>query len=487
MSLANYLRYQRQATGTKIVCEEGDCGACTVLLGKPQGDQLAYQPVNSCIQFLYQLDGAHVVTVEGLKVNGALNPVQEAMVNCHGAQCGYCTPGFVVTMCALFDPNLNPDSTEAKPVAACGSMTAQKVKDALTGNLCRCTGYEPIIRAGLSVDSSQITPLDDLYPVAPILAAYADLQAESILIETPPVNGNAAGRIFFGPVSVREAVAFKSQHPGTVIVSGGTDVGVVCNKRGLEPAVIMSASRLPDLDTIRLNTTDNESPTVSVGARVTLSALERFMESRVPELFKILNVFGAPQIKNAGTLAGNIANGSPIGDSLPFLMAMDAEVELSGLDGARRVNMNQLYTGYRKLDMKPDELIIRIYIPLPGPAELLKLYKVSKRKHLDISAFTAAIRLTQSTDGRIEAVRVAYGGVGPVVMRLPQTEAFLLGKDFTEAVFREGGKIARREITPISDVRGSSAFRLQLAENILLKFYLETCLENQDGRAAACP
>jgi len=466
MSLANYLRYQKQATGTKIVCEEGDCGACSVLLGRlNELGELVYQPVNACIQFLYQLDCTHVVTIEGLKVNGALNPVQEAMVQCHGAQCGYCTPGIVVTLCDLFDRKQE-------------QVSGQDIKDCLTGNLCRCTGYEPIIRAGLSVDSEAITPLDALYPPNPIVQDFQAHQKESILLES-------GERTFFKPVSVREAVAFKQEHPGTVVISGGTDIGVVCNKRGLEPAVILSTAHLPDLDRLQLETDADGSDRLVVGARVSLSTLERFVETRVPELFRILNVFGAPQIKNAGTLAGNIANGSPIGDSLPFLMVMGAEVELTGLSGARRVDMNRLYLGYRKLDMQPDELITRILIPLPKSDEILKLYKVSKRKNLDISTFTAAIRVTHSA-GKIESICIAYGGVGPVVMRLPKTEAFLQGQPFTELVFREAGKIARQEITPISDVRGSSQFRLQLAENMLLKFYFETC-ETAKTRQPICP
>jgi xanthine dehydrogenase small subunit len=305
-----------------------------------------------------------------------------------------------------------------------------------------------------------------------------DFQAhiqEDVRIET-------ADRLFFCPASVESAVTFKAEHAGTVVVSGGTDIGVICNKRGIEPSVVMSTTHLPALEQIESQTDADGQTVLTVGARVTLSVLEAYMKDRVPELHKILNVFGAPQIKNAGTLAGNIANGSPIGDSLPFLMVMDAEVELMGVQGTRIVNMNRLYKGYRTLDMQPDELITRIRIPLPTANETLRLYKVSKRKHLDISAFTAAIRLMME-DESITSARLAYGGVGPVVLRLPETEAFLVGKPMTEATFREAGKIARQEVTPISDVRGSQAFRLQLAENILMKFYFEVA----ETPEAVCP
>lgn len=462
LSLANYLRYERQATGTKIVCEEGDCGACSVLLGRPKDGQMVYHPVNSCIQFLYQLDGTHIVTVEGLKLGNDLNPVQQAMVDEHGAQCGYCTPGFVVTLCGLLD---------SKPA----QLSCQDIKDGLTGNLCRCTGYEPILRAGMSVEIPQIQSLQSLYPPQAMLNEFEARQQESVKIES-------GGRIFFKPVTLDEAAMFKAEHPGTAIVSGGTDVGVICNKRGVEYAVLMSTAHLPGIRAIESQTASDGCEVLRVGAGVTLAELERFIKDRVPEFYRILNVFGAPQIKNAGTLAGNIANGSPIGDSLPFLMVMDATVELTGTQGSRSVNMNQLYKGYRTLDIQPDELITHIQIPLPVEGELLKLYKVSKRKHLDISAFTAAIRLTV-LNKEITSARLAYGGVGPVVMRLPETEAFLVGKPVSEQVFREAGRLARQEVTPISDVRGSQAFRLQLAENILMKFYFDACAEPE----AVCP
>ncbi|PKL76296.1 MAG: xanthine dehydrogenase, partial [Candidatus Melainabacteria bacterium HGW-Melainabacteria-1] len=211
---------------------------------------------------------------------------------------------------------------------------------------------------------------------------------------------------------------------------------------------------------------------IVVGARVSLSQLEHFCRERIPEFSRLMRIFASPQIKNKGTLVGNIANASPIADTLPFLYVADAEVELLSLRGTRRVNINQFYTGYKQLDMAPDELISRVVIPVPGQSELLRLYKVSNRKDLDISTFTAAIRL-KLTGQRIAAACIAYGGVGPTVMRLPQTEAFLQGQALEAGVFARAGEIARSEIKPISDVRASADYRLQLAENILLKFYAE--------------
>jgi xanthine dehydrogenase small subunit len=465
LTLANFLRYLRALTGTKIVCEEGDCGACSVLIGRPAGDSLAYLPINSCIQFLFQVNGTHVVTVEGLRQNGALHPVQEAMVRCHGAQCGYCTPGFIVAMCAMYESPEQP--------------TEKRVRDALTGNLCRCTGYEPIIKAGLSVDPETVRSMNELYPPAPMLAALREQTGSPIRIE-------GSGRTFFAPTTVEEAVRFRAEFPQAVICQGGTDIAVQHNKRGFTPAALMNLENVPELAELTV-----KDSTVAVGATVTLTRLEHFFRDRVPEFHRILELFGAPQIKHAATLAGNVANASPIADSLPFLYVMDARVELAGSGGRREVPIEAFYLGYKKLDLRGDELITRILIPLPGD-EVLKLYKVSKRRNLDISTFTAAICMTvgrrlpadPGSAETIHAVRIAYGGVAPTVLRLPRTEGFLEGRSFSLDSFRQAGEIARGEIAPISDVRGSKDFRLQLAENVLMKFYYDVQQTDSVRRSA---
>ncbi len=435
-SLSRYLRYDERATGTKIVCEEGDCGACTVLIGRREDGVLRYRPINSCIQFLFQLDCAHVVTVEGLSRDG-LTPVQDAMVRCHGAQCGYCTPGFIMAMHAMYETPGVPDP-----------------RAALTGNLCRCTGYEPIIKAAREVKNEP--RIEDLYPSGPILHALAGHETEAVRIDT-----------FFKPATLQDAVEFKTQHPKCVIVQGATDFGVWCNKRGFEPEAVLSLDAVEGLGDLAI--LDGQ---LSVGGRVTLAQLEAFVADKVPELAKILDRFGSPQIKNAGTLAGNIANASPIADTLPFLYVTDAELELTGHKGMRRMPIASFYRGYKTLDLEPDEIITRIRIPLPAAGQTLRLYKVSKRSHLDISSFTAAMLMRRAGD-RIEQIRIAYGGVGPVVLRLPRTESFLTGKPFSLDALDEAGQIAKEEITPISDVRGSREFRLQLAGNILRKFYYD--------------
>jgi xanthine dehydrogenase small subunit len=462
-TLANYLRYELGLTGTKTVCEEGDCGACTVLVGRVPEDELEYQPVNSCILALCQLDGTSVVTVEGLQMDGELTPVQEAMVRCHGSQCGYCTPGFVVALTALFEGSDRLEESD--------------VREGLTGNLCRCTGYEPIIRAALEVRGEQMQRAREFYPEAPLVRAMQSVRSEPVRIE-------CEGRTFFAPTSIAEAVRFKREHAPVTIVQGGTDVGVWVNKRGFAAPALLSLASVPGLGRISFH--DGE---LAVGANVTLAKLEAFIRhgfgpapadarAAAPfcELGKILHLFGAPQIKNTATLAGNVANGSPIADTLPFLFAMDARLELTGANGVREVPVAAFYKGYKQLDLEPSEIITRVIIPAshePRPTEeILRLYKVSRRRDLDISAFTAAIRLSMA-GGRIASAKIAFGGVAPVVLRLRQTEEFLAGKRPSLEIFERAGEMARTEVAPISDVRGSKEFRLQLAENIFSKFWFE--------------
>jgi xanthine dehydrogenase small subunit len=444
-TLARFLRYDARATGTKIVCEEGDCGACTVLIGRRENGGLRYRPVNSCIQFLFQLDCTHVVTVEGLTngltSGGALTPLQDAMVRCHGAQCGYCTPGFIMAMAGLYECNEHPD--------------AKDVKGALTGNLCRCTGYESIVNAALEVKAQP--KIEQLYPAAPILDAIQAVEREPVRIEN-----------FYKPTTLDDAVAFKNEK--TVIAQGGTDFGVWCTKRNFVAETILSLDAIDGLGDIAI-----ADGLLAVGGRVTLAQFESVVRDLVPALAPIMDRFGAPQIKNAGTLAGNIANASPIADTLPFLFVTNARLELTGKTGPRTVAIADFYLGYKKLDLRPDEIITRILIPLPTDGDTLRLYKVSKRSHLDISTFTAAM-LMRRTDGRIDSMRLAYGGVAPVVLRLKKTEDFLTGKPIAKETFAEAGEIARTEIAPITDVRGAKETRLQLAENILTKFYYDACM-----------
>jgi xanthine dehydrogenase small subunit len=482
LTLSDFLRRRRGLTGTKVVCAEGDCGSCTVLLGRvvDRGQLIDYSAVTSCIQLMCQLDAAHVVTVEGLtpwdgrastrglgvspehfrgaapaealgrdaQATSTLNPIQQAMVTCHGTQCGFCTPGFVVS---LYDV-----MRDGRP------RGAEAVRRGLVGNLCRCTGYDSIVRAALETDASQLKPVDALYPSAVLLDTLAPAAAEAVLVGAPP-------RRFYKPVTIGQAVRFKAENPAAVIVAGGTDVGVQVNKRLRTMQVAMSTSALAELRAIA-----RDGDMLRVGAGATLSALERAANEHLPELGRFLAWFGSPLIKNAGTLAGNLATGSPIGDTIPALHVLEAEVEVAGLAATRRMAIARFYSGYRQTVLAPDEIITAIRIPIPHGDDIFRLYKVSRRKDLDIASFGAAIWMRRAGDGAtIADVRIAYGGVGPMVLRMVKTEAILRGQAATLDLFERAAAVARDEVTPITDVRGSETYRRTLARNVLLKFWHE--------------
>lgn len=447
LTLSDFLRRRQRLTGTKVVCAEGDCGACAVLVGRPteNGKKLQYASVNSCIQLMFQLDGAHVVTVEGLRAGPQMNPIQESMVKCHGAQCGFCTPGFVVALYDLMQ--------DGRPV------DATAVRRGLVGNLCRCTGYDSIIRAALETDRAQLKTIDALYPPEPILAALAPAAAEEASIEA------AGGLRFYKPISVEQAVAFRAANPGCLIVAGATDLGVQRNKGIRKITVAMSTAALTELRVIRV-----DADSILVGATATLTDLERASASPLPELSAFLAWFGSPLIKNTSTLAGNLVNASPIGDTIPALFVLDGQIELAGPAGRRWVNINQFYTGYRKTVLADDEIVTAARIPLPKAGEVFKLYKISKRKDLDISSFGAAIWMRIS--GRvIDDVRIAYGGVAPTVVRLPKTETLLRGRAAVLELFETAAITAGDEVAPITDVRGSADYRRTLSRNILIRFW----------------
>jgi xanthine dehydrogenase small subunit len=446
LTLAEFLRRGRQLTGTKVVCAEGDCGACAVLVGRASSDGscIRYASVNSCIQLMFQLDATHVITVEGLKYGQSLNPIQKSMVKCQGTQCGFCTPGFIVSLCDLMEHDHEPD--------------AHAVRRALVGNLCRCTGYDSIVRAALQTDRSSLKSLDALYPPREILAALVAAATQEVRIETTDAR-------FFKPTSVQTAVRFRKDHASCLIVSGATDLGVQRNKGTRKISVVMSTAALHELQEIAI-TPQN----LCIGAGVTLTELERVTAAHLPELSQFLAYFGSPLIKNAATLAGNLVNASPIGDTIPALFVLGGEVELTGTNSARWVKIQEFYTGYRKTVLATDEIVTRVRLPLPAQGEIFKLYKVSKRKDLDISSFGAAVWMRR-TGRTIGEIRIAYGGVGPMVVRLARTEAFLTGKPPSRQLFEQAGGVAGTEITPISDVRGSEDYRRILGKNILVKFW----------------
>lgn len=335
----------------------------------------------------------------------------------------------------------------------------------LTGNLCRCTGYTSIIEAGLKTDLASHQRMVERFPADAMIAEFKQRRREPVEVRA---EWESRLHIAASPATLGDALAFRAEHPDATIVAGATDVGVRINKTMTVPAAILDLNRVAELDGLAV-----ENGEMVLGARTTWTALEHWCEDRLPEFHKIIRVFGAPQIRHVGTIGGNIANASPIADSLPFLFVMEAVLELRSAHGARIVPITEFYKGYKQLDMRPGELITRVRLPLPSADELLRLYKVSRRRDLDIASFTAAIRLR--LDGEtISQAAIAFGAVGPTVLRARKTEAFLRGRVLDEDTMRRAGDVATSEITPISDVRGSADYRYQLTRNVLLKFYFET-------------
>ncbi len=473
MMLADWLRQERGLSGTKIVCAEGDCGACTVLRrfeaprkaaekrsGTIGSGGVRYVPVNSCITRVAQMDGSSLVTVEGIsRAGGELSPVQKAMVDRHGSQCGFCTPGFVMALSGLVEKKL------------CGkgapSLECQETKNALTGNLCRCTGYQPILDAAAQVDLQKCEKIEGRH--------FSSAQgAELRKTLRKPVHIEAAEFSFFAPITVGAASAYLKKYPSARVVAGGTDLGVLQNKRKLMLDRLVSLHLIPELYVIE----KLKGARARVGARVTLSALREFSVKSVPELARFLDLFASPQIKNVATLAGNVGNASPIAELPPFLLVVGTVITVAGPQGRRRIPIEKFFVGYRKTALRTGEFIVSFEFDLPQKRERLALYKVSQRKDLDISAVNAAFRVSISSKKmagkatrRIEAIRIAMGGVAATPLRLVKTEAAMLGQDWSPELLHRAIETLHSEMTPMSDLRGSSAFRRVVVENLFRKFF----------------
>ena len=458
LTLTEYLRRACRLTGTKVACAEGDCGACSVLIGRPSADasRLEYQSIDACIALVCQLDQTHIITTEALQDPEGLSQVQRQMVDCHGSQCGYCTPGFVAAMHGIVE-----ESRDAE------ALDEETLRLGLSGNLCRCTGYAQILEAGLGIDLASTTRMADRFDEQEMLKDFGALGPEGVRLETPTeANGSPASVLRVAvPASLDQALQLKNERPDLTVVAGATDLGVQRNHGKISPTDVMTTKGIAEMDRLEI-----EEGELIIGAAVSWSRIEAFVEDRLPEYHAVLTRFGSPQIRHAGTLAGNLANASPIADSIPMHMVCDTTLELASVRGVRTVSLNEFYLGYKKLDLAADELIVTIRTPLPTEDQQLKLYKISKRRDLDISTVTAAFLLTLDGDTITDA-RVALGGVGPVVHRTPKAEQRLMGATLGEESLREAGEIAVKEVAPISDVRGSDRYRLQLVQNLFVKCY----------------
>lgn len=452
LPLAQWLRYQQQLPGTKVVCAEGDCGACTVLISHFRNNQWTpFKSINSCISPVYLQDLSCIVTVEGLQEQKDLCTVQQKMVEFHGGQCGYCTPGMVCAIASLAEDCKNSGKL----------ITEKKARNYLTGNLCRCTGYEPILAAAQHLDLAQWTTLAQRYLTSELHDAIVNLAQTAVAI----TSENKTVQL---PTSLQQALELKSANPQIRILSGATDLGVVANKGKLFLDQVMSLTHISEL-----YQTQNGPGTLQIGAMVTLSTVQKLVKKTLPELSRLLDVFASPQIKNQGTLVGNIINGSPIGDTIPPLLVLEAELELCSVRGKRKVSITHFYKAYKVMDIMPDEICTAIVIPLINQNTISRFFKVSMRKDLDISAVTFAALMSLNKTKIVEA-RIAMGGVGPTVVRLPILEQQMINQDFSESLFEKLGLEVQKQIQPIADLRASKEYRLELAKNLFKKLYFET-------------
>ncbi len=450
MTVLDWLRIERRRTGTKEGCNEGDCGACTVVVARPEGERLAYRAVNACIQFVATLDGCQLLTVEDLETeDGRLHPVQQAMVDRHGSQCGFCTPGFVMSMFAL------TRNAEALP-------GGEAIDDALAGNLCRCTGYAPIVRA---VEQAYAAgPRDDA------LAAGAEetLARLRALADEETLVVGVGGRRFIAPPTVDALAVTLLAEPDATIVAGCTDVGLWVTKqmRRLDPVVYLG--RIEALRRI-----EETADAVVLGAGVSHSDAMAALAPHYPDLGEMWRRFASVQIRNAGTLGGNIANGSPIGDGNPSLIAADATLQLRRGAERRSLPLEDFFVAYGKQDRRPGEFVESITVPKPAPGTRFRAYKISKRFDQDISAVMAGFRL-RVEGGTVSDVRLAYGGMAATPRRAAAAEAAILGRPWTVATVEAAAEALGEDFHPISDMRASAGYRLAVARNLLRRLHLET-------------
>jgi xanthine dehydrogenase small subunit len=450
-TLLDYLRLRRSLRGTKEGCAEGDCGACTVLVGRLSNGELIYESVNACIRFLGSLDGCHVVTIEHLTgAHGRLHPVQQAMIDFHGSQCGFCTPGFVMSLYALWMRSPEPNDAE--------------IEKALQGNLCRCTGYEAIVRAARAISNYGKAEKDPLATERANIAAKLAAMKDGARVEI----GEGRDR-FVVPANVDDLAAILEAEPKGTIVAGSTDVGLWVTKfmREITPAVFISG-----LDELR--TISEECGVIAIGAGVTYSEAFETLSRRIPALGPLWDRIAGEQIRNMGTIGGNIANGSPIGDTPPPLIALGATLTLRKGSARRTIPLEDFFVGYGKQDRQPSELVEALHVPVPEDDSHFAAYKVSKRRDEDITSTLGAFYLQLAPDGMVGSIRIAYGGMAATPKRARAVEAALMGKSWTEATVEAALTAYTEDFAPITDMRASAEYRMLASKNLLRRFFAET-------------
>jgi xanthine dehydrogenase small subunit len=446
----DYLREVEGAKGTKEGCREGDCGACTIVLGRLRDGRLAYEPVNSCILLLGHVDGCEVVSVEDLAdEDGNLHPVQAAMVEAHASQCGFCTPGFVMSLFALYHNSR-------------GAVTREQVNDWLAGNLCRCTGYRPIVDAAIAACAKSRRDRFAIHAgdTAGLLSFLAD--NEDIFI-------GDEGRFLAAPASIESLANLYEQHPDATIVSGATDVGLWITKQLRDLPKVILTGRARGFDHIA-----DTGYELMIGGGATYAQVEPHFRALDPDLGELLRRLGSKQVRAAGTVGGNIANGSPIGDTPPALIALDATLELRKGRRERRIPIETFFIDYGKQNREPGEFVSGILVPKLAEGQVFRCYKVSKRFDQDISAVMGAFRLTVAEDGTVSEARIAYGGMAATPRRAKRAEAALAGTQLRDSrAWARAFAALREDFTPIDDHRASARYRTETAHALLGKALIE--------------
>jgi xanthine dehydrogenase small subunit len=468
-TVLDYLREQLHRTGTKEGCAEGDCGACVVLVGElnAAGTAVDYVPVNSCLQLLPTLDGKSVKTVESLKrPDGSLHPVQTAMAACHGTQCGFCTPGIVMSLTGLLQ-------TVAAPTRAA-------INNALSGNLCRCTGYKPIIDATLKAseapaerlkidDSADLPLLKEIRrPTVPTYSLNGDIVVQ-------PVVRTRKGNEFVSPATVAEVADYLLQHPQATLLAGSTEIGLQVNKQFIRPAHIVYLGNVAELRRV-----EDKGPFWRIGAQVSLATVEALVAGPYPDFAEVLRRFGSPPIRSTATLAGNIANGSPIGDSMPCLLALGASLQLRRGTKTRAVALENFYTGQKQNVLQPGEFIESIDLPKPVAGGVFRAHKISKRFEQDISATCCAMSY-QLKAGKFSNVRLAYNGLAPSPCRAPKLEAVINGRTPEAVTAAELDAAIAASFTARDGLRATWTYRALVARNLVLQFVEESTESSQEA------
>lgn len=436
-TVLEWLRGNARLTGTKEGCAEGDCGACSVLIGDSHGDSVRYHAANSCILTMGQIDGRSLVTVEGLK-GETLHPIQQAMAENGSSQCGFCTPGIVMSLAGLAARGEHADD--------------DTIHDALAGNLCRCTGYRPIVEAARKVVNGMETTIR-----GPAPEALSAIRTQTSI--------SAAGAVFHQPTSLRRLLELRLKRPDAILLAGGTDLGVALADYHSDWNEVISTAHVKELRAVRETRTH-----LRFGAAATWEEILARVAPYYPSFATLIRRFGSTQIRSMGTVGGNIGTASPIGDGPPALIALGAEIELASLDGVRSMPLEAFFLDYRKTELKREEVISAITIPKPEKGQQFRVYKISKRYDQDISTVCGAFSVTLDDNGFVRHARIAFGGMAATPKRAEAAEFLLVGNRLDEPAARACGEAINEQFKPLTDWRGSSAYRSEVAANLIERF-----------------